>query len=1105
VRLRRSRGRRDRARDRGSGARRSALLRHPRRVIAAALVLLVLLGALGAGVEDKLSPTSLEIPGTPSAKANRMLREHFGDSAPFVILLRGPAAALDRQGPRLIRALRRNPEVTTLSPWDLGSVQRLRPSPRRAIVIADFHVGIDEAVNETVPELNRILEATIHPPVRQTQTGFATLSRSIQEDSIAATQRGELIALPILLLVLLLVFRSPVAAAIPLAFGAVTVIGSRGLLSILTNWFGVDAFALTVCTMMGLALGVDYALLMVSRFREELAGGASPLEAAYVTRRTAGRTTVFAGSTLMLSMVVAFFIVPGSLLGSLAGTLALVVALSVIVAVAIGPPVLVLLGPNVDRWRIGPAPGEGRSRLMTAVAAALRRPAPVAIAIGVLLLLLAAPALGLKTGPPSQVQLAHDDPARRDFELIERAIGPGYDAPFVVVASTEDGTVTEPHRLAALSRWQRQVAALPGVQTVIGPAQVSHAVAPLREAGVLLASGAEAGPLAQLGRLGRNLGRAAAGVAQLREGVSKASYGAALLAAGSDRAGEGATLLATGLERASAGSERAVGALRIFAMGSRRLAGAQHRAALASLQLKFALQSLPANLRHNALDRSRKLQKSLNEEAHETLPRLEAPAQQADEQLRAAFAQLQGMTTGRSDPDYAPALEAVRRALAAVSGADPVSGAPYAPGYAGLPAELGALQGRLREDAEESKQVTDWLVSGIILLKRLSSGAKRLNTGLRKLEGAGKKLAHGSARLARAATSLGGGLDRLGAGATALASGIARLRGGASTLGEKLAGGYRASHPLQAGLRRATVQVLSNTASLNRKARRLRRTVPGLFDSGYFVLSALDGARPRVRERASTAVDLGGGGQAAAILVISRYTFNSPGSIALGKRLERKADALGREADLSTGVAGGAATLNDYSRVTRARIPYVVAGIALATFLVLVLVLRALPLAAIAVGLNLATVAVAFGVLTLLFNLPSDWPLGGHTYVDAVGATAIFGVVFGLSIDYAVFLLVRMRERYDRDGQNTAAIEYGLRRTARVITGAAAIMMAVFVAFAGASIATISQLGVGLSVAVLLDATVVRIVLLPALMLLIGDRVWWLPERLSRVLPRLDV
>jgi RND superfamily putative drug exporter len=204
-------------------------------------------------------------------------------------------------------------------------------------------------------------------------------------------------------------------------------------------------------------------------------------------------------------------------------------------------------------------------------------------------------------------------------------------------------------------------------------------------------------------------------------------------------------------------------------------------------------------------------------------------------------------------------------------------------------------------------------------------------------------------------------------------------------------------------------------------------------------------------------------------------------------------------------VAGFPATLNTYSHITRERMPYAIAAITLATFLVLILVLRALPLAAIAVGLNLATVGVAFGILTLLTHVPDGWPLGGRTYIDAVGATTIFGIVFGLSIDYAVFLLVRMREHYDREGNNAAAIEFGLEKTARVITGAAVIMLAVFIAFAGAPIATVSQLGVGLTVAVILDATVVRIVLLPALMLLIGDRVWWLPRSLDRVLPRLNV
>ncbi len=171
----------------------------------------------------------------------------------------------------------------------------------------------------------------------------------------------------------------------------------------------------------------------------------------------------------------------------------------------------------------------------------------------------------------------------------------------------------------------------------------------------------------------------------------------------------------------------------------------------------------------------------------------------------------------------------------------------------------------------------------------------------------------------------------------------------------------------------------------------------------------------------------------------------------------------------------------------------------------MIIIVRAPLLALLAVALNLATVGVAFGVIVLLFNVPHGYPGGGHTYVDAIGAVAMFGVVFGLSIDYAVFLLMRMKESYDVEHDNAKAIGHGLEKTARVITGAAAIMMAVFIAFAAAPIATVSQLGIGLTVAVLLDATVVRIVLLPALMLLLGDRVWHVPKWLDKILPEIDV
>jgi RND superfamily putative drug exporter len=1082
------------------------MLRHPRRTLGIGLALVLVLVAFGFSLEEKLTPSSLDIQGTKVHRANGMLSKYFGNTAPFVILLRGKPSAIDRQGPELIRALRRDPKVTTLSPWDRGTVGRLRPTPRRALIITDFHVPLDAAVNDKVPAVDELIEENIHPPVRATQTGFATLLRSVQDESISGGERAELIALPILLLVLLLVFRSPVAAAVPLGFGAIAVFASRGMLAIATNWFDVSALALTVCSMMGLALGVDYALLMVSRFREELAGGADPIDAAWATRRTAGRTTVFAGSTLVLSMLVALFVVPGVLLASLAGTLAMVVVLTVIVATLLGPPVLVLLGPNIDRWRIGRAPNGERSALMTVVSAALRRPAPVAAVIGGVVLVLAAPAIALKTGPFSIGQLPHDDPARQDAELITSAIGAGYEAPFTIIAATREGTITEPQRLAVLSRWQRRIAATPGVQSVVGPEQVSRAVEPLRKgfAGVL-ASNKKVGPLANVARLGRNLSRVANGVAVFRSGFSQAAAGAGLLAEGSGKAEEGAIAIATGLGKAAAGSQEAVVGLEKFAKGTRQLSNAEAKAATAGLALKLNLPDISLNLRNNALRRSEKLHETLADDANVKTPQLQAAAQAADEQLVTALKQLEGMTSGKSDPNYGAALDAVRKALAAVSGTDPAGGQPYEPEYAGLPAELTALQARLLDDANQAQEVSRWISSETAHLDRLASVAKKLSEGLYKISAGGKEVAKTAAKIDRENKQAASELEEAVPQVSQLAAGLTQLTGGTTELQRGLAEGFSRSYPLQAGTRRIAVRVQSQSDNLTRRAANLRRTSPGIFNSGYFVLSALDGTRGRLHERAGEAIDLNSGGQATAITVFSRYGFNSPGSIALNKKLEGDAGALGREAGLETGVAGGPPTLNTYSRVTKDRIPYVVAAITLATFLVLILVLRALPLAAIAVGLNLVTVGVAFGILTLLTNVPDGWPLGGRTYVDAVGATMIFGIVFGLSIDYAVFLLVRMREHYDREGDNAAAIAFGLEKTARVITGAAVIMLAVFIAFSATPIATVSQLGVGLTVAVILDATVVRIVLLPALMLLIGDRVWWLPRPLERVLPRLNV
>ena len=188
----------------------------------------------------------------------------------------------------------------------------------------------------------------------------------------------------------------------------------------------------------------------------------------------------------------------------------------------------------------------------------------------------------------------------------------------------------------------------------------------------------------------------------------------------------------------------------------------------------------------------------------------------------------------------------------------------------------------------------------------------------------------------------------------------------------------------------------------------------------------------------------------------------------------------------------------DYARQVSGILPLLIATLAVVTWVALVIVTRAVLLPLIAVALNLLTVAAAFGALVLLYQ-GSAPALGGPGYLDAVAVVGIFGIVFGLSIDYEVFLVSRMREEYARTGSTELAIEHGLLRTAGVVTGAAAIMAGVFAAFALSSFVDIAEFGTGLTIAVVLDATLVRIVLLPALTRLCGRSAWWLPRWLERV------
>ncbi len=212
-------------------------------------------------------------------------------------------------------------------------------------------------------------------------------------------------------------------------------------------------------------------------------------------------------------------------------------------------------------------------------------------------------------------------------------------------------------------------------------------------------------------------------------------------------------------------------------------------------------------------------------------------------------------------------------------------------------------------------------------------------------------------------------------------------------------------------------------------------------------------------------------------------------------------------AGVDAAITGFTAVGVDFSDYLASRLPYFFAAVLILSFLLLMTVFRSLLVPLKAVVMNLLSIGAAYGVVVAVFQ----W--GWFSSVTGVSPAPIepfmpmmlFAIVFGLSMDYEVFLLSRVREEWHRTGDSHTSVANGLAATARVITAAAAIMVVVFGAFMLESDRVIKLFGLGLSVAILLDATIVRMLLVPATMELLGDKNWWLPRWLDRLLPNIDV
>jgi putative drug exporter of the RND superfamily len=276
-------------------------------------------------------------------------------------------------------------------------------------------------------------------------------------------------------------------------------------------------------------------------------------------------------------------------------------------------------------------------------------------------------------------------------------------------------------------------------------------------------------------------------------------------------------------------------------------------------------------------------------------------------------------------------------------------------------------------------------------------------------------------------------------------------------------------------------------------------------------LDALDTRLRQVTGVASVAPPVLNAARDAAIIVV--YPTTAPQAAQTAALVHRLRDQVIPEVTKGSGVTtfvgGETAAGVDTSSYLSARLPWVIGLVVLFAFLLLMAVFRSIAIPLKAAVMNLLSMGAAHGVIVAVYQwgwLSSLFGVARTGPIDPWIPLMMFTIVFGLSMDYEVFLLSSMREEWRRSGDNSAAVAAGLASTARVITAAAAIMVCVFGSFVvNDPLRILDVFGLGLAVAVFIDATVVRMVLVPAVMQLLGSANWWLPHWLGRAIPDLSI
>ena len=948
-------------------------------VVAVGVTLLV--GKIGAETNN-----NVQLPGTGSQSASDLLEAGFpprqNGSNP-IIFHSSSGKVTDAANKAAITdsytAIKKIPFVNSaLSPFDQGGSAQISKDGHTAFISVLLDIGSSELTED---EAQRVMDAAAPGQKAGMEVvGGASIGTVLSPND---TSTSDVIGILAAMLILTFTFGTVVAMGMPIGtaiLGLTTALGAIGLLG---HLIAVPSIAHTVATMIGLAVGIDYALFLVTRHRSQLREGIEMHESIALAVGTAGTAVVFAGCTVVVALV-SLAVAGIPLVSALGYTAALAVATAVLAAITLLPALMALAGKLIDRIalpaRLRLSDDPEKMGLWGHWAAAVTRRPWVAVIVAIAVLApLIYPVSSLRLG---QENIGQTDPStmeRKAYDLIASGFGPGFNGPLLIAVALTPAAKADPAVVAQENELKQLQSQLEAEQ---------------------------------------------------KEGQE---------------------------QQASLKAQQA-------SLEKQKTALEQQQASLN--QQAAALQAQEASLERQ--------QASLQAQASQ----LKAQAERLAAQAR---------TLGRTAARQAAQLAAIRATERHVQ--SQIASATD-------PKRKARLEARLTRLEASQKLVTARLAKSRAQAKVLAAQARSLAAQARSLQSQANALQSQANALQAQADSLQSQADALQKQADALqkqADALTKQKNDLLALQATAAEQQKQAEALHDQL----VKTITKAGGDDRGTDpRLVKLQDGLIATKGDTLVA----PPSISSK----------GLAATFTVIASTAPSAPATADLVRLLRTTVIPENSEKGVTAFVGGSTASNVDLAAEIADRLPLVIATILLLSMLVLLVAFRSVLIPIQAAITNFLTAMAAFGILTVVFQW--GWGIdfvGIDTTASSVPIASfvplmMFAVLFGLSMDYQVFLLSSIDHFRLHGSDDATSVRLGLKASARVIAAAALIMMSVFSSFILNGDPVVKQFGVGLTSAVALAAAMV-LLLAPAVLSLTGKWAWWMPRFLERIVPNVDI